>query len=70
MTDNGPCYTSRVFARAFAKACRELGLKHLRTRPRWSSSNPSVNQADRWPEDANIRQDPVQHRGRLKPIMH
>ena len=29
MTDNGPCYTSK----AFAKACRELGLKHVRTRP-------------------------------------
>jgi transposase InsO family protein len=29
MTDNGGCYTSK----AFAKACRRLGLKHIRTRP-------------------------------------
>ena len=29
MTDNGSCYRARDFARA----CRDLGLKHLRTRP-------------------------------------
>lgn len=29
LTDNGACYGSR----AFAKACRRLGLKHRRTRP-------------------------------------
>lgn len=29
MTDNGSCYRSR----AFAKACKKLGLKHIRTRP-------------------------------------
>jgi len=29
MTDNGSCYRSK----AFAKACRDLGLKHIRTRP-------------------------------------
>jgi transposase InsO family protein len=29
MTDNGSCYRSK----AFAKACKKLGLKHLRTRP-------------------------------------
>ena len=29
MTDNGPCYT----AFAFRDACRELGLRHIRTRP-------------------------------------
>ena len=29
MTDNGPCYTSK----AFAAACRELGTKHVRTKP-------------------------------------
>lgn len=29
MTDNGPCYQSK----AFARACRTLGLKHIRTRP-------------------------------------
>src|SRR5690606_15738662 len=29
MTDNGSCYKSK----AFARACRDLGLKHIRTRP-------------------------------------
>lgn len=29
MSDNGSCYRSK----AFAKACRDLGLKHVRTRP-------------------------------------
>jgi transposase InsO family protein len=29
MTDNGSCYRSRVFARA----CRHLKLKHIRTKP-------------------------------------
>jgi transposase InsO family protein len=29
MTDNGACYGSK----AFARACRDLGLKHIRTRP-------------------------------------
>ena len=29
MTDNGPCYISK----AFAKACRDLRVKHVRTRP-------------------------------------
>jgi transposase InsO family protein len=29
MTDNGSCYRSA----AFAKACRRLGLKHIRTKP-------------------------------------
>jgi transposase InsO family protein len=29
MTDNGSCYRSK----AFARACRKLGLKHIRTRP-------------------------------------
>ena len=29
MTDNGPCYTSH----AFAATCKQLGLKHVRTKP-------------------------------------
>jgi transposase InsO family protein len=29
MTDNGSCYRSK----AFARACRQLGLKHIRTKP-------------------------------------
>ena len=35
MTDNGSCYRSR----AFARVCRELGLKHVRTRPYTPKTN-------------------------------
>ncbi|MGX8013641.1 IS481 family transposase [Mesorhizobium sp. ORM8.1] len=35
MTDNGSCYNSK----AFAKACRELGLKHIRTKPYTPKTN-------------------------------
>lgn len=35
MTDNGPPYVSKVFA----KACRWLGLKHKRTRPHTLRTN-------------------------------
>ena len=35
MTDNGSCYRSR----AFAKACKKLGLKHVRTRPYTPKTN-------------------------------
>jgi transposase InsO family protein len=35
MTDNGSCYRSK----AFARACRELRLKHIRTRPYTPKTN-------------------------------
>jgi len=35
MTDNGSCYISR----AFAQACRTLGLKHIRTKPYTPKTN-------------------------------
>jgi transposase InsO family protein len=35
MTDNGSCYRSK----AFCKACRDLGLKHIRTRPYTPTTN-------------------------------
>ncbi len=35
MTDNGSCYRSK----AFAKACKRLGLKHIRTRPYTPKTN-------------------------------
>ena len=35
MTDNGSCYLSG----AFAKACKRLGLKHIRTRPYTPKTN-------------------------------
>ncbi|HKX45609.1 MAG TPA: IS481 family transposase [Planctomycetota bacterium] len=38
MTDNGSCYLSR----AFRDACRELGIRHLRTRPYTPRTNGKV----------------------------
>jgi len=35
MTDNGACYKSK----AFARACKALGLKHVRTRPYTPKTN-------------------------------
>jgi transposase InsO family protein len=35
MTDNGSCYRSK----AFGKACRDLGLRHIRTRPYTPKTN-------------------------------
>jgi len=35
MTDNGPCFHSH----AFARACRQLGIKHVRTRPYTPKTN-------------------------------
>ena len=35
MTDNGSCYRSK----AFARACRKLGLKHVRTKPYTPKTN-------------------------------
>ena len=35
MTDNGSCYRSR----AFAQACKKLGLKHIRTKPYTPKTN-------------------------------
>src|SRR6478736_827580 len=35
MTDNGSCYKSR----AFGRACKRLGLKHIRTRPYTPKTN-------------------------------
>ena len=35
MTDNGPCCTSK----AFAAACKELGARHVRTRPYTARTN-------------------------------
>lgn len=35
MTDNGSCYRSK----AFAKACKRLGLKHIFTKPYTPKTN-------------------------------
>jgi transposase InsO family protein len=41
MSDNGPAYVSK----AFAKACRTLGLRHIRTRP-YTRPEPTARQRD------------------------
>jgi transposase InsO family protein len=35
MSDNGPCYKSL----AFRRACKQLGLRHIRTRPYTPKTN-------------------------------
>jgi len=35
MTDNGACYKSK----AFAKACKSLGVRHIRTKPYTPNTN-------------------------------
>ena len=35
MTDNGSCYLSK----AFAHACKQLGVKHIRTKPYTPQTN-------------------------------
>jgi transposase InsO family protein len=42
MTDNGPCYRSKTFAKTFAKTCRRLDLKHLRTWPYTPRTNGTL----------------------------
>lgn len=41
MSDNGPAYVSR----AFAKACRILGLRHIRTRPYTPRTNSKAERS-------------------------
>ena len=67
MTDNGSCYRSK----AFANACKDLGLKHLRTKPYTPQTN---GKAERFiqtalREWAYARAYPTSHqRARYLPI--
>ena len=51
MTDNGSCYKSR----AFGRACKRLGLKHIRTRPYTPKTN---GKAERFNQTA-LRNGPM-----------
>jgi transposase InsO family protein len=51
MTDNGSCYR----ARDFTKACRDLGLKHVRTKPFTPKTN---GKAERFIQTA-LREGPT-----------
>lgn len=39
MTDNGACYKAFAFREACREACRELGLRHIRTKPYTPKTN-------------------------------
>jgi hypothetical protein len=63
MTDNGSCYRSR----AFRNACRELGLRHIRTRPYTPKTNGKAERFIR-PRCANGHtQSPTQRRSIAPP---
>jgi transposase InsO family protein len=55
MTDNGPCYTSK----AFARACRRHGLKHVRTRPYTPKTNERPNASSRPPSGSGPLPSPI-----------
>ena len=67
MTDNGACYRSK----AFARACRELALRHIRTRPYTPKTN---GKAERFIQTAlrewayAIAYPTSNHRARQLPI--
>ena len=70
MTDNGPCYLSR----AFRRTCRELGLRHLRTRPYRPQTNGKAERFIQtalceWAYARSYHRD-VQRRAALLPWLH
>ena len=70
LTDNGPAYRSRHFARA----CRDLGLKHRFTRPYTPRTNGKAERFIRtalqeWAY-ARIYQNSVERRAELLPWIH
>ena len=63
MTDNGSCYRSKVFR----EACRDLGLKHIRTRPYTPKTNGKAERfiqtlLREWATPRPIRPPSDQHR--------
>ncbi|AWI59825.1 hypothetical protein AB395_00004648 (plasmid) [Sinorhizobium fredii CCBAU 45436] len=59
MTDDGPCYTSR----ASASACRELGLRYVRTRPYTPKTNGKAERCGPMPSH-------IQRRSCVPPNCH
>jgi transposase InsO family protein len=70
MTDNGPCF----YAHQFAHACRELGLKHVRTRiytPRTNGkAERFIQTAIREWAYARLYQNSEDRRSHLQPWIH
>ncbi len=64
LTDNGPCYK----AHRFAHACRQLRLKHHRTRPYTPRTTATPNASSRPPSTSGLTPTPsrTQNTGRLR----
>lgn len=66
LTDNGPCY----HARAFSQACRELGIRHRRTRPYTPRTNGKAAALSKQPCGSGLMPSPTPRRrsgGRTYP---
>jgi transposase InsO family protein len=70
LTDNAPCYYSRLFA----DACRQLGIRHLRTRPYTPRTNGKaerfIQTALREWAYARVYQNSDERRDHLQPWIH
>jgi transposase InsO family protein len=70
LTDNAPCYYSRLFA----DACRQLGIRHLRTRPYTPRTNGKaerfIQTALREWAYARVYQNSNERRQQLQPWIH
>ena len=70
MTDNAPCY----YSRAFAQACQQLNIRHLRTRPYTPRTNGKaerfIQTALREWAYARLYQNSDERRLHLKPWLH
>ena len=70
LTDNAPCYYSRLFA----QACRQLGIRHLRTRPYTPRTNGKaerfIQTALREWAYAQVYQTSAHRRAELEPWIH
>ncbi len=70
LTDNAPCY----YSRQFAHACRQLGIRHLRTRPYTPRTNGKaerfIQTALREWAYACLYQNSAERQTELQPWMH
>ncbi len=70
LTDNGPCYYSRLFA----AACQQLGIRHLRTRPYTPRTNGKaerfIQTALREWAYARLYQHSAERHAELEPWLH
>jgi transposase InsO family protein len=55
MTDNGSCYSSK----AFARACRKLRIKHIRTKPYTPRTNGKAEASSKHPCENGPMRAPI-----------